>query len=556
MLGDVLELQGHEVAYAEDGQQALEKAMANPPDVILLDILMPRLDGYEVCRHVRLDPLLAEVAIILVTALDDRVARLRGLSAGADDFLTKPVDVIELQTRVGNVVQLNRYRKLLHERKKAQRAQAEIMASCETTLATWVRMLERDGQVVPGRCARVTEWATRLAKSAGMTEGALQAVRWSVLLHTIGAMAVPTAFRRRADLALAEEAQVHQQETWLGQALAPVEGLREAFGILAQRHEHWDGSGSPGGLKGEAILLAARVLAVALAWEKPHTSSTTVARLALLKTQAGHRFEPRLVETLEQIVNSQESPRCLTAAPLQTATVPAEEPRPPCRLWQRLSLVSTGARAQFAVALALLSVLPLLIVVTMCLTGLLGIDATLRQLGPAVLLVLPFITMGSWLLAKYPINVIHLRHYMERLSQGVIPEQVTLLTDEDDLAAIERLMRKVVQQMETRARTIEAQSEALLEAERHRVMIQSLGTACHQLGQPATVISAYLEMTRRMALPAEAQAMLEECRVAADDVADILKRLQGLTVYRTEPYLSSSGKIGASSPESDRILTV
>jgi len=207
------------------------------------------------------------------------------------------------------------------------------------------------------------------------------------------------------------------------------------------------------------------------------------------------------------------------------------------------------------VALALLSVIPLLIVISVCLTGWLGIKASLNQLGPAVLLVLPFMALGAWLLAKYPINVIRLRHYMERLTQGVFPDQVTLLTNENDLAAIELLLRKVVQQTETRVRTIEAQSEALLEAERQRVMIQSLSTACHQLGQPATVISAYLELMRRMALPTEAQAMLAECQGAADKTADILKRLQGLTVYRTEPYLSPSG-ITTESPESSRILTV
>ncbi len=370
LLCDLLEAQGYEMTLAEDGQQALEKAFAAPPDVILLDVMMPTMDGYEVCRHLRLDPLLAEVAIIMVTSLDDRASRLRGLDAGADDFITKPVDRIELQTRVRNVIQLNRYRKLLQERKKAQRAQAEIMSSCEATLAAWVRILERDGRVVPGRCDRVTQWASRLAQSTGM-----------------------------------------------------------------------------------------------------------------------------------------------------------------------------------------LSVLPLLIVLSLCLTGWLGIEATLSQLGPVVLLVLPFMAMGAWLLAKYPINVIRLRHYMERITQGVLPDQVTLLTDEDDLAAIELLMRKVVQQTETRVRTIESQSEALLEAERQRVMIQSLATACHHLGQPATVISAYLEMTRRMALPAEAQVMLAECRAAADDVADILKRLQGLTVYRTEPYLSPT-EPATHSHNSDQLITL
>jgi putative two-component system response regulator len=547
---DLLKAQGYSVTLADDGEQALEKAFANPPDVILLDIMMPNMDGYEVCRNLRLDPILAEVAIIMVTSLDDRAARLRGLEAGADDFITKPVDIIELLTRVRNVIQLNRYRKLLQERTKAQRAQAEIMSSCEATLAAWVRILERDGRVVLGQCDGVTQWALRLAKSAGMTNGDLGAVRWSILLHAIGAMAVPTALRGREDLSPEEEEQVHEQEAWIIEALAPVTALREALGIVARRHEHWDGSGRPDGLKGEAIPLAARVLAVALAWEtnQTHAFSTTAARLAVLKAQAGHRFDPRLVEALERTVGRRE-------ATMNAASVPVEAPLPPRSLLQRFSLATTGVRAQFAVALALIAVIPMLIVICLCVTGWLGIEANLSQLGPAVLLVLPFVALGYWILAKYPINVTRLRHYMESLAQGVLPDQVALVTGEDDLAAIELLMRKVVKQTEKRAHTIESQSGALLAAERQRVMIQSLGTACHHLGQPATVITGYLEMTQRMALPAEAQLMLEQCRLAAADVADILARLQRLTVYRSEPYLLQT-ETAPSSHDSSQLIKI
>lgn len=552
---DLLETHGHEVMFAEDGQKALEKARASRPDVVLLDVMMPTMDKFEVCCHLRLDPLLAEVAIIMVTSLDDRASRLRGLEAGADDFITKPVDAIELKTMVRNILQLNRYRKLLQERTKAQLAQAEMLSSCEGTLAAWVRILERDGLVVPGRCDRVTQWAVRLAKTYAMTNDDVGRVRWSVLLHTIGAMAVPATLREREDLSPEEEEQVRWQEAWIIEALAPVSVLREPLEILAHCHEHWDGSGRPDGLKGEDIPLAARVLAVALAWEtnQPHASSTTAKRLAILRTQAGRHFEPRLVEALERSVNGEESPSLLAKSVQKAVVVPVEKLRTSPTLLHRLSFAYTGARGQFAVALALISVIPLLVMVCICLTGWLGIEATLDQLGPAVLLVLPFMGLGFLILAKYPINVIRLRHYMESLTQGAIPENVALVTGEDDLTAIESLMRKVIKQTETRVRTINAQTETLLDAERQRVMIQSLATACHLLGQPATVINIYLEMTQRLKLPAEAQAMLGECRTAADAVAGILARLQHLTLYRTEPYLLPTDQ-QPGSPEPDRIL--
>ena len=96
----------------------MAKAADLTPDLILLDVMMPDMHGYEVCRRLRADPLLAEVPIIMVTALDDRESRLLGIKAGADDFLTKPFDTVELQARVQTIIRLNRYRRLLMERNK------------------------------------------------------------------------------------------------------------------------------------------------------------------------------------------------------------------------------------------------------------------------------------------------------------------------------------------------------------------------------------------------------------------------------------------------------
>jgi signal transduction histidine kinase len=115
-IGALLDQPDTRLFFAEDGLEALKQARDILPDVILLDVMMPGMDGFEVCRRLRATPLLAEVPIVMVTALDDRESRLHGLEAGADDFLTKPVDYIELRTRVQTIVRLNRYRKLLEER--------------------------------------------------------------------------------------------------------------------------------------------------------------------------------------------------------------------------------------------------------------------------------------------------------------------------------------------------------------------------------------------------------------------------------------------------------
>jgi PAS domain S-box-containing protein len=112
---------GYHLAFAENGPDALAQAARLPPDLILLDVMMPEMDGFEVCRRLRADPHLAEVPVIIVTALDDRISRLQGIEAGADDFVSKPFDAVELQARIRTTTRLNRYRRLLLERAKFER---------------------------------------------------------------------------------------------------------------------------------------------------------------------------------------------------------------------------------------------------------------------------------------------------------------------------------------------------------------------------------------------------------------------------------------------------
>ena len=125
-LGALLEGDGYQVEMAENGAEGLKKAKDFQPDVILLDVMMPGMDGFEVCRTLRSDPQIAEVPIFMVTALDDRESRLAGLSAGADDFLFKPFDSLELSVRLNVLKRVDRYRHLLDERKKLQEALAQL----------------------------------------------------------------------------------------------------------------------------------------------------------------------------------------------------------------------------------------------------------------------------------------------------------------------------------------------------------------------------------------------------------------------------------------------
>ena len=114
----VLMRQGYELFLAENGYEAIELATKHQPDVILLDVMMPGLNGFDVCRHLRADPVMANVPIIMVTALDDKDSKLSGIQAGADDFITKPYNRLELRTRIRTITKLNRFRHLMTERDK------------------------------------------------------------------------------------------------------------------------------------------------------------------------------------------------------------------------------------------------------------------------------------------------------------------------------------------------------------------------------------------------------------------------------------------------------
>jgi signal transduction histidine kinase len=122
LLRSLLEPEGYRLAEATHGEEALELAAENTPDIILLDVMMPGMDGFETCRRIRANKEMREVPVLLLTALDDRKSRLEGLSAGADDFITKPIDTVELRIRVRAITQLNRFRSLSDHRARFEQA--------------------------------------------------------------------------------------------------------------------------------------------------------------------------------------------------------------------------------------------------------------------------------------------------------------------------------------------------------------------------------------------------------------------------------------------------
>lgn len=217
------------------------------------------------------------------------------------------------------------------------------------------------------------------------------------------------------------------------------------------------------------------------------------------------------------------------------------------------SIASRGTRHQFGVAVALMSAIPLL-----AFSYLLGNAMSSRSFDVETLyMMLPsivaLIALGVVLLARHTLEVTALRSTLERLSKGELP-QVDLLKSSEDFSAIQRYLGVVIKQTDEKVRIIEAQSKALVQAEQQRVMAETVGAACHHLGQPATVIRVYLDLMKKVEASPEMKAMIQECQSAVEEVAGILQRLQGVGQYQTEPYLGPDAQ--GKSRADERILKI
>ena len=204
-----------------------------------------------------------------------------------------------------------------------------------------------------------------------------------------------------------------------------------------------------------------------------------------------------------------------------------------------VSLAQTGAGAQFIISALLISVLPTLTLVYILFAERLNFYIPETAMKWALSMILLMVAAGYILLAKYPISIMRLRNYLSLLAKGDFTQQIDLGKDEDDLKAISNYISSIVKQTQDRIHTIEEQTKSIVEAESRKVMIESLGAACHHIGQPATVINTYLNMMRRRETQPDMQAMISECQKASDDLANVLGKLMGVTQYQAEAYLPS-----------------
>jgi len=308
-LASLLEPEGYRLVFASNGPEALALAAQMVPDLVLLDVMMPGMDGFEVCRRLRADPTLALIPVVLVTALDDSNARLQGIESGADDFVTKPFNRAELRARVRTITRLNRFRTLLDER---QQAAEELALAYDATLTGWSRALELRDHETEGHSRRVTTMTVRMAMEMGVSGASLEHIRRGALLHDIGKMGIPDAILLKPGPLSEEEWDVMRRHPGIAyDLLSPVTYLRDALEIPWCHHEKWDGTGYPRGLRGEEIPFAARIFAVVDVWDalsndRPYRRAWPVARVREhIASLSGTHFDPRIIEVFLPLLDVQ-----------------------------------------------------------------------------------------------------------------------------------------------------------------------------------------------------------------------------------------------------------
>ena len=238
---------GYEVIRAEDGRQALEILSRKNIDLILLDIGMPQMDGYEVCRRVKQDPHTRHIPVIMLTALQTRESRIQGMEAGAEEFLHKPADQTELLLRIGNILRA-----------------AEYEDAFNYTIMALARAAEANDMDTGNHILRVGEFSAHIARELGLAEKFVEDIRLQATLHDVGKVHIPSHILKKPGLLDAPEMEEMKKHPAFGAAIIGAHpNLAMARRIALCHHEKFDGAGYPAGLKGEAIPLEARIVALA-----------------------------------------------------------------------------------------------------------------------------------------------------------------------------------------------------------------------------------------------------------------------------------------------------
>jgi putative two-component system response regulator len=296
LLDELLTTQGFKVITATDGAEALHELSRVPTDLVVLDVMMPQLNGFEVCEQIKANPNTCLIPVILITALSGKADRIQGIRVGADDFLSRPVDRTELLARVTSLLKLKQ--------------RTDELERAESVLFTLARSIEGKDPYTHGHCERLAEYSASLGEHLRLAEDQITAVRRAGVVHDIGKIAIPDSIILKPTNLSPDEWRLMREHPVVGERIcAPLKSFRSVLPIIRHHHEKFDGSGYPDGLAGEAIPIAARVLQVvdvydALTTVRPYKPafSITDALQTMKQEVARGWWDPQIFDEFERHV--------------------------------------------------------------------------------------------------------------------------------------------------------------------------------------------------------------------------------------------------------------
>lgn len=280
----LLGMEGYEVIEADSGSMAVDMVTEKQPDLILLDVMMPGMDGFEVCQILKQNDNTRLIPVIFITALNDRRSRIRGIEVGADDFLTKPFDRVELSARVKSLVR--------------QKQLNEDLDHAEQVLFSVARAIESRDPNTGDHCERLVKLGQAFGEYLNLSRNQIRDLMWGGYLHDIGKVGIPDAVLLKQGKLTPEEWENMRLHVSIGEKICqPLRSMRGVIPIIRHHHERWDGSGYPDGLKGNDIPYLAQVFQVldiydALTSERPYKRSFTpeeALTVMLEETNSGWR---------------------------------------------------------------------------------------------------------------------------------------------------------------------------------------------------------------------------------------------------------------------------
>ena len=290
LMQDLLSSRGYDVVSVPTAADAEAEIFRRAPDLVLSDVIMPGKSGYELCRDLKENPATRLIPFVLITGLTEREDRVRGIEAGADDFLSKPIFPEELFARVKSLLKLKEF--------------TDELETADSVLCTLGLSVESRDPYTEGHCERLAVNASNLGRHLQLHEEEITALWRGGYLHDLGKIAVPDEILKKGANLNSEEWVIMRRHPITGENICrPLKSLRLVLPIIRNHHEHFNGTGYPDGLEGKNIPLLARILQVvdvydALTTARPYKPALTHDHAAAtMRDEARAGFwDPELVD--------------------------------------------------------------------------------------------------------------------------------------------------------------------------------------------------------------------------------------------------------------------